>query len=138
MIDKWVELAVGKVVDPRLLPGVMDLSFRHFEKINDAAGCRKTAEMWEQLKRTDPESFYKAGCFRALTAAVLHAAGKFAAAAQEADLATGWLKQAVAAGFNDAARLRKDKDLDYLRTREPFEKLVASLEHANKRAKGKP
>ena len=28
-----------------------------------------------------------------------------------------WLKQAVAAGYNDAATIKKDKDLDVLRDR---------------------
>ncbi len=46
--------AVGGAIPPRLIPGVMDLRPRHFEKTMDAAGCRATAEMWEKLNRTDP------------------------------------------------------------------------------------
>ena len=39
-----------------------------------------------------------------------------------------WLKQAVAAGFKDAAQMKKDKDLDAFRDREDFKKLLAELE----------
>src|SRR5262249_25148929 len=70
-LDDCVRRATGKVVEPGLLPGVMVLRLRHFEKAKDAAGCRRTAEMWEDLKRTDADSLYNAACMRAVTAAVL-------------------------------------------------------------------
>jgi tetratricopeptide (TPR) repeat protein len=41
--------------------------------------------------------------------------------------AVGLLRQAVAAGWKDAAHLRTDADLDPLRMREDFQKLLASL-----------
>src|SRR2546430_14596609 len=47
IIDECVQRAAGQVVDPRLLPSVMNLRLRYFEKTKDAAGCRATAEMWE-------------------------------------------------------------------------------------------
>jgi hypothetical protein len=40
----------------------------------------------------------------------------------------GWLKQAVAVGYNDDALMAKDEDLDPLRHREDFKKLVAELQ----------
>jgi hypothetical protein len=46
---------------------------------------------------------------------------------KQADLAMHWLKKAVAAGFNDVA-LMKDTDLDALRGRDDFKRLVADLE----------
>ena len=36
--------------------------------------------------------------------------------------------QAVQAGFKDAAHVKKDSDLDPLRDREDFKKLIAELE----------
>ena len=39
-----------------------------------------------------------------------------------------WLKQAVAAGCSDAQHIKQDADLDALRDREDFQKLVAELE----------
>ncbi len=129
VIDECVRRAAGKVVHPQLIPTVMDLRLRHFEKTADAAGCRATAELWEKLNRADAESLYRAACMRAVTAAVLRTTDRSAAAAKDAaaqeDRALAWLKQAVAAGYKDMARMAKDKDLDTLRNREDFKRLLA-------------
>jgi serine/threonine protein kinase len=143
VIDECVPLAAAKTgVDPRLIPLVFDLRLRQFEKTKDPAGCRQTATMWEQLKRTDVDSLYKSADLRAVTAAVLRSADKSATAAKQAnddaDRAMAWLKQAVAAGYKDAAHLKKDDDLDSLRAREDFKKLVAELEQVKKSEKEKP
>lgn len=45
-----------------------------------------------------------------------------------ADRAMALLRQAVAKGYKDAAHLKKDKDLDPLRSRPDFQKLLAELE----------
>jgi serine/threonine protein kinase len=138
LIDECVQRAAGKVIDPRLLPEVMDLRLRHFEKTKDAAGCRQTAEMWEKLNHTDAGSLYDTACMRAVTAAVIRVVAKTAGAdatrlaKEETDRAMAWLKQAVAAGYKDAAHMKKDKDLDVLRDREDFKKLLAELEAAAK------
>jgi serine/threonine protein kinase len=132
LIDECVQRAAGRVVHPGLLPAVTELRLRHFEKTKDAAGCRQTVEMWEKLNRTDAGSLYDAACMRAVTAAVLRATDKSTAgtkqAATEADRAMAWLKQALAAGYKGIAHMAKDKDLDALRDREDFKKLVAELE----------
>jgi len=47
---------------------------------------------------------------------------------KQADLAMDWLQQAVAAGYKDVAHMKKDTDLDPLREREDFKKLMAELE----------
>jgi tetratricopeptide (TPR) repeat protein len=148
VIDECVQRAAGKLVDPRVLPEVMDLRLRHFAKTEDAAGCRQTAEMWEKLlvspdfmpdpkKKQDGNpvpraaNLYTAACMRAVTAAVLKsnpAADAARLAKEEADRAMAWLKQAVAAGYKDAAHMAKDKDLDALRTREDYKRLLTELE----------
>jgi serine/threonine protein kinase/tetratricopeptide (TPR) repeat protein len=132
VIDECVRRAAGNPVARRLLPGVVDLRLRHFEGARDGAGCRQTARMWEDLKRTDADSLYTAARLRAVTAAVLRAADGSPAGGQQADAEAGralaWLGQAAAAGFKDAARLRQDRDLDALRDRADFTKLVAVLE----------
>jgi serine/threonine protein kinase len=142
LIDECVQLAAGKDVRPDLLPRVIDLRFRHFEQTKDAAGCRQTADMWEKLNRTEPNSLYKAACFRAVTAAVLRSVEKSAVTAHqadaEADRAMAWLKQAVAAGDKDLAHIKQDKDLDSLRARGDFKKLVAELEPVKRSEKEKP
>jgi tetratricopeptide (TPR) repeat protein len=47
---------------------------------------------------------------------------------KQAELAMDWLNQAVAGGFKDVAQIKKDTDLDALRGRDDFKKLVAELE----------
>jgi eukaryotic-like serine/threonine-protein kinase len=132
IIDDILFRAKGRTVHPRLIPRAMDLRLRYFEKMKDAAGCRATAEMWEDLKRTNADSLYIASRFRAVTAAVIRANPPAANLAQlseeEADKAMAWLRQAVAAGYKDFAHLKKDTDLDPLRDREDFKNLMAELE----------
>jgi tetratricopeptide (TPR) repeat protein len=131
IIDDCVQRATGKVVNPALLPGVMNLRLRHFAKTKDPVGCRQTAALWEKLNRTDAGSLYDAACMRAVTAAVLRAADPSPAGAKqaeaEAEQAMAWLKQAVAAGYKNAADMEKDTDLDALRDRDDFKKLLAEL-----------
>jgi hypothetical protein len=55
--------------------------------------------------------------------------------AKEADLAMDCLKQAVAAGYQDVKQFKQDTDLDGLRQREDFKKLIAELEAAKKEKK---
>jgi hypothetical protein len=130
VIDDCVHRAAGKDVDPRLLPAVADLRLRHFEKVKDPAGCRQTAEMWEKLNRTDFDSLYNAACYRAVTAAVIRSArGADVAglAREEDDRAMAWLNQAVVAGYDDAHHMEQDEDLDALRDRDDFQKLLSEL-----------
>jgi hypothetical protein len=107
------------------------LRLRHFEKQKDAAGCRLTAERWEELLHADAGSLYDAACYRAVSAAVLRAADKSPEGVKQADAeanrAMDWLRQAVATGWSNPAHLAKDHDLDALRDRADFKKLVAEL-----------
>jgi serine/threonine protein kinase len=128
IIDECVRRAAGKVLDPGLIPGVMNLRLRHFEKSKDAAACRATAEMWERLNRTDANSLFEAACYRAVTCSVIQAGRNSqrvdAEAAAEADKAIAWLKQAVAAGYKDAATMKNRRDLDSLHARDDFKNLL--------------
>ncbi len=139
IIDECVQRAAGKVVDPGLIPKVIDLRLRYFAKAKDAAGCRATVEIWEKLKRTDAGSLYSAAGMRAVTAAVLRAGDQSEAtakdAAAEADRAMAWLKQAVAAGYDDVAHMAKDEDLEPVRDRKDYKKLVAELQARNDKGK---
>jgi hypothetical protein len=99
---------------------------------NAAAGCLAAAAEYEALKQTDGGSLFDAACNRALCAGAISDDPKTPAAdaprlaREQADLAMGWLRKAVAAGFKDDARM-KNKDLDVLREREDFKKLLAEL-----------
>jgi tetratricopeptide (TPR) repeat protein len=132
LLDEFVAKApTSPTVNPRLIPRVFRFRAKHFQKLGDPAGCRATAEMWENLSRTDADSLFNAACFRAVTAAVqanISEADTAQLAKVEADKAMAWLTKAVAAGYKDAAHIRKDANLDFLRDREDFKKLLASLE----------
>jgi hypothetical protein len=101
---------------------------RHAEALKLCSHC---AKIWEQLNRTDAVSLYNAACWRAVTAAMLRAADPSLTGAEqsdaEAERAMAWLKKAIAAGWKDAAHMEKDLDLDALRDREDFKKLLAEL-----------
>lgn len=132
IIDDCFKWAAGKVVDPELIPSAIEIRLRHFEKATSVAGCRTTAEMWEQLGRTDVDSLYTAARTRAVAAAVIRATDKSAEGAKQADLeaerAMDWLRRAAAAGYKNIDSLKNSKDLDTLRTRDDFQRLQAALE----------
>jgi eukaryotic-like serine/threonine-protein kinase len=136
LIDECVARSAGKKVDPRMIPIVIELRLRHFQKNKDAAGCRATAEMWEKLKRTDAVSLYNAACYRAVGVSVLRAFDKSESAAKdaaaEADRAMAMLRKAVAAGFNDVAHMRADRDLHVLRDRDDYKELLGEISKAKK------
>ena len=131
MIEEVVERAARLKVQPDLI-GLLNNQRLYYKQANDAVGCRRTAELWEKLHRTDARSLYNAACYRAVIVAVLRASDKSEAAAQqareEADRAMAWLQQAIAAGYNNVALMKKDADLDPLRDRADFQKLLADQE----------
>ncbi len=133
IIDDCVKRAAGTMDHLELISSAMELRLRHFEKSANAAGCRATSEKWEKLARTDADSLYTAACMRAVTAAVIRATDKSVAGAKqveiEADQAMDWLRKAAAAGYKNADHIRKDANLDTLRTRDDFQKLLSSLEN---------
>jgi hypothetical protein len=134
LIDDCLRRAEGKVVDPRLVPLAFGLRLRAFAKQKDTSGCRRTAELWERLNRNDAASLYTAARYRAVAASVLradartHDAGKEAKA--DADKAMTWLAKAVEAGYQKPqhlAQMMRDRDLDALRDRADFHRLLAEL-----------
>ncbi len=118
-------------VHPKLIPNALSLR----GKIGDPAGCRAAAEMWEKLNRTDADSLYNAARYRAMTAGVqakTPGADTAKLAKDDADRAMQWLHKAVQAGYKNAAHMTKDTDLDPLRGRGDFKKLMAELEKKGK------
>jgi serine/threonine-protein kinase len=84
-----------------------------------------SAEELARSPQTTANSLYDCACIHALAAA---AAKEADAAERHATRAVGLLREAVAKGYKDAAHMKKDTDLDPLRKREDFEKLLAELE----------
>ena len=131
LLDEFLAKArTSPTLDPRLIPKAFSVRMEHFQKTGDPFGCRATAEMWEKLNRTDNGSLYDTACYRAVTAAVqAKTPGADAArlATEDADLAMAWLTKAIAAGYKNRAHMEKDTDLDALRNRPDFQKLLATL-----------
>jgi hypothetical protein len=139
LLDESLKRTAGKVVDPGLIQQLMHVRLRYFQKMKDTAGCRATAEMAEKLNTTDGRFLYDFACWRAVTAALIRTsdnteAGRKAAGA-EAKKAMAWLSQAVAAGCNDVQDIKNDKDLDVLRDRSDFQRLLADLEASDQKDK---
>ncbi len=130
LIDECLERAAKLKVQPNLL-GLADLRLKYFAKRKDSLGCRTTAELWEKLKRTDGGSLYSAACYRAVTARVLRetdmSPDALKQADAEADQAMVWLRQAIAAGHANLKNLGQDTDLDALRDRADFQRLIGEL-----------
>jgi tetratricopeptide (TPR) repeat protein len=122
--------AAGKSVDPRIVPSMFTVRLRILRDANDLAGCRSTAEKWEQRGPKTASEFCDAARFRAATAAVQAQATDDNAAllaSAEADRAMAWLTKAVDAGYKGRAQLEKDPDLEHLRPRDDFQRLLQSL-----------
>jgi serine/threonine protein kinase len=105
---------------------------------NDAAGCLAAAAEYEARNHTDAGRLYNAACLRAVCAAVIPQVPETPAAdaarlsKEQGDLAMAWLHKAVAAGFSNASHVKQDNDLDALRERADFKKLLAELENKKK------
>jgi serine/threonine protein kinase/tetratricopeptide (TPR) repeat protein len=135
LIEECLKRAEGKVVDPKMIIDMKTIQLipriRHFEQTKDASGCRATAEMFERLQPSSAYDLYHAACFRAITAKVVKfdpktpAADADRLARDETDRAMAWLTQAIAAGHKDVALIQQDQDLNALRDRDDFKKLVA-------------
>jgi hypothetical protein len=75
------------------------------------------------------EDWYNAACGYALC---VPPADKAESGEKYAIRAVELLRLAVAKGYKDAAHLKEEADLDPLRQRDEFKKLLADLEAANK------
>jgi hypothetical protein len=76
-----------------------------------------------------PGDLYDAACGYALCVPL---ADKPETKEQYAARAVALLRQAIAKGYKDAAHMKQDTDLDALRQRDDFKKLLADLEAATK------
>jgi eukaryotic-like serine/threonine-protein kinase len=112
--------------------GLADLRLDYCAEIGDGDGCIKTAVLWEKMGRTDAASLYNAARYRAVAADMLKKGARTpemnTRAEKESDRAIAWLKQAVAAGFDDTDRLKNRKEFDSVRQRADFRELIAELE----------
>jgi serine/threonine protein kinase/tetratricopeptide (TPR) repeat protein len=95
--------------------------------IGDPTAAVKTAEQLRDLGWNPPVHAYKAACSLGLCAQIV-ASDDPKQARSYADRAMDMLRDAVAKGFRDAARMKQDRFLNALRQREDWRKLLADLE----------
>jgi tetratricopeptide (TPR) repeat protein len=123
------------------VPQLLNLRLRSLLKEEKLVAAAESAAKLKERAGDKAEQLYDAACAHALCAAaamqakdpVAGAVPKAPGSEQLAEEALTLLQQAVAKGFkNAAAHMKQDKDLDALRARVDFQKLLAKLEAANK------
>lgn len=126
--DEYVRRAKGIQRQWQLIMGLLELRLRHFERAKDAAGCRTTAEMWEEQKLTEGIPMWRAAVMRAVTAAVAKKDPKIPVAEveEQSNRAMLWLKQLDRARGVSAEQL-ENQEFDGLRDRDDFKELVLKL-----------
>jgi serine/threonine protein kinase len=112
---------------------LMVLTRVHAELLEQEDAVR-TAETHRDLGWNPPADAYDAACFLSRCVPIvakhdkLDARQRQAAAQFYGDAAMKLLREAVSKGYQDVPHMKKDTDLDPLRQREDFKKLLAELE----------
>jgi hypothetical protein len=94
------------------------------------AAWRRAVTIGEGLRTDYGETLYYLACCHALLGGVARAPASAMSAEEgsaELDRAMEVLRGAVAAGYHDSARIRRDPDLDPLRSRPDFQLLIMDL-----------
>jgi serine/threonine protein kinase len=108
---------------------LLDMRVRFLLKEQKLDAAVESAAKIKERAGEKAEQLYDAACAYALCAGAANDRGAEAAALAKkcAEEALALLKQAVAKGYTNAAHMQQDKDLDALREREDFKKLLAEL-----------
>jgi hypothetical protein len=122
------------------VPRLLDMRLRFLLKEQQLAAAAELAAKMKERAGDKAEQLYNAACAYALCAGAAKQAkspiaGAVPAAPDSeklAEEALALLIQAVAKGFKNAAHLKLNKDLDPLRPRMDFQKLLAKLEAGKK------
>jgi tetratricopeptide (TPR) repeat protein len=99
--------------------------------MKDHARATADAQAVAESAKASVEDLYNAACVYALSARF--AAADMPLAESYASRAVLLLRQALAKGYKDLDHLKKDTDLDSLRTREDLKKLLKELESETKK-----
>jgi serine/threonine protein kinase/tetratricopeptide (TPR) repeat protein len=114
------------------VPGLLDLRVRFLLKEQKLSAAVETAAKIKERAGDKAAPLYDAACAYALCAGAANQAKSPVAGAPDfeelAGEALALLQRAVANGFKNATHMRQDKDLEALRQRDDFKKLLAGLE----------
>ena len=118
------------------VPQLLNMRVRSLLKGQKLAAAAESAAKMKERAGDKAKQLYDAACAYALCAGAAKQAKSSVAGApgfeKLTEEALALLKQAVAKGFKNAAHMKQDKDLDALRARVDFQKLLAKLEAAKK------
>jgi hypothetical protein len=118
------------------VPQLLNMRVHSLLKEQKLAAAAESAAKMKERADDKAEQLYDAACAYALCAGAAKQAKSPVAGAPGSEKLTeealALLKQAVAKGFKNAAHMKQDKDLDALRARVDFQKLLAKLEAAKK------
>jgi hypothetical protein len=121
------------------VPRLLDMRVRLLLKEQKLSASVESAAKMKKLAGDKVEQLYNAACAYALCAAAATDAKSPVTGGlgseKLAEQALVLLKQAVAKGFRNAAHMKQDKDLDALRDRADFQRLLAELEAAKRKGK---
>jgi serine/threonine protein kinase/tetratricopeptide (TPR) repeat protein len=123
----------------REVPGLLLMRLRYLLKEQNLPAAVETAAKMKERAGDKAEQLYDAACAYALC---VGAAKRAKSPVPEGpgskkleDEAMSLLKQAVTKGFKNAAHFKQDKDIDALREREDFKKLLAELDNRSPNGK---
>jgi tetratricopeptide (TPR) repeat protein len=128
------DLDFARKQPPDQAAALLDVRLRVLARKGDLAGMEQTADALAELPRKDSTQLYDAACAFALCSSAagkdtkLTEADRTKKAREHADQAMDLLRQAVEKGYKDADHMKQDTDLDALRQRDDFKKLLADLE----------
>lgn len=131
LVDECLNRVKENVTETQVIPGLLELRLKYFEKLKDVKGCQETARIGEEFKREDADYFYALARCRAVTAGLIGTTDKNQAEI-EALKAIHCLRQAASTSKMSVDKLSSDKDFDALHKRDDFKKLLAELKGAEK------
>ncbi len=130
LIKEVLGKANQSTLPPAAVPMAITMALECCQKLGDATQWRALAAALENLTPS-VENHYNTACCWSCSAAI-QAKGRASDAARlarnDANRAMKWLQKAITAGWKDAEHIKQDTDLDFLRDRDDFKKLLADLE----------
>jgi tetratricopeptide (TPR) repeat protein/tRNA A-37 threonylcarbamoyl transferase component Bud32 len=131
LASRWAEIAPPAKATLSLARRQLALLYARTDRTDKGIQeCRYDLAFDEEHSEKTPDSLYNAACWHAVSAAVLDSAKDSSMKSQattERDDAMALLRRAVVAGYRDFAIMARDPDLDPLRKREDFRKVLADL-----------
>ncbi len=123
VVQVLADVSAAKKLPVELQGTILEKALAVLLEKHDLPKVRQAAELLAELAK-QPDDSYNAACGFAR----LSAGGDKQARQKDALRAIELLRQAIAKGFKNIAQMKQDEDLDSLRERDDFKRLLAGLE----------